>query len=454
MPVYYEAQEKQYEFHNATADEVLYGGSAGGGKSYSIIWDAVTFGLSHPKLNIAIFRKTYPELEKSIILEALKVIPAHWYNYNKHEHRMYLKATGSILDFNYCQYDSDVYNFQSAQYDREYFDELTHFNKFVYVYLMSRCRTTKEGVKAQIKCASNPGNIGHEWVKKRFIEDAKPNAVTKRVDPETGAEYTTQFIPARLSDNKYLAESGDYENMLKRLPEEERRMLLEGDWTILKGQYFSEFRYDIHVVKPFTIPEYWTKIRCMDWGWTKPSAILWIAFDPEGNAYCYKELIATETTDQQLAKKIHDMSEGESIAYTMADPALWSTTQFERGESIAYRLANMGIPMIKGDNNRIAGWNLIHSYLEFTDKKPPKLKIFENCHYLIDTLPGLIRDENKPEDLDTRGEDHAADALRYGLMTKPMLSRKPLDKIPQNSVMYHIEKMKQSKRKVGYVGSL
>jgi len=454
MPVYYEAQEKQIEFHKATADEVLYGGSAGGGKSYSIIWDAVTFGLSHPKLNIAIFRKTFPELEKSIILEALKVIPSHWFHYNKHEHRMYLKATGSIIDFNYCQYDSDVYNFQSAQYDREYFDELTHFNRFVYIYLMSRCRTTKEGVKAQIKSASNPGNIGHEWVKKRFIEDVVPGEVTNKTDPESGATYTTQYIPAKLSDNKYLNDTGDYEAMLMRLPLEERRMLLEGDWTILKGQYFSEFRYDIHVEKPFQIPAYWTRIRCLDWGWTKPSAILWIAFSPEGIAHVYKELVVTETTDIQLSEKIHEMSKDETIAYTMADPSLWSTTQYERGESIAFRMANMGIPMIKGDNNRIAGWNLIHSYLSFTDAKPPKLKIFENCHYLIETLPGLIRDDNKPEDLNTQGEDHAADALRYGLMTKPMLSRKPVEDIPTNSVMYHIQQMEKNKRGKGFVGSL
>lgn len=454
MPIYYEAQDRQVQFHKATADEVLYGGSAGGGKSYSIIWDAVTFGLSHKNLNIAIFRKTYPELEKSIILEALKVIPAHWYNYNKHEHRMYLKATGSVIDFNYCQYDSDVYNFQSAQYDREYFDELTHFNRFVYVYLMSRCRTTKEGVKAQIKSASNPGNIGHEWVKKRFIEDAIPNQVMERKDPETGASYTTQFIPAKLSDNKYLAESGDYEAMLKRLPLEERRMLLEGDWTILKGQYFSEWRYDIHVEKPFEIPSFWTRIRCLDWGWTKPSAILWIAFSPEGIAHVYKELVVTETTDIQLSAKIMEMSKGEDIAYTMADPALWSTTQFERGESIAYRMMNQGIPMIKGDNNRIAGWNLIHSYLSYTDKKPPKLRVFENCHYLIETMPGLIRDQNKPEDLDTRGEDHAADALRYGLMTKPMLSKEKDKGVPQNSVQWWIDKMKKEKKSNSYVGSL
>ncbi len=419
-----------------------------------MIWDAVTFGLSYKNLNIAIFRKTYPELEKSIIQEALKVIPQHWFNYNKHEHRMYLKATNSTIDFNYCQYDSDVYNFQSAQYDREYFDELTHFNKFVYTYLMSRCRTTKEGLKAQVKCASNPGNIGHEWVKKRFIEDAIPGKVMERTDPETGAKFTTQFIPAKLSDNKYLNESGDYEAMLMRLPLEERRMLLEGDWTILKGQYFSEWRYDLHVIKPFQIPAFWTRIRCLDWGWTKPSAVLWIAFNPEGKAFVYKELVVTETTDSQLVERINEMSKDETIAYTMADPALWSTTQFERGESIAYRMANMGIPMIKGDNNRIAGWNLIHSYLYNDEKTAPKIKVFENCHYLIETLPGLIRDENRPEDLDTRGEDHAADALRYGLMTKPMLSRLPKQKAPQNSVQYWMDKMAKQKKKGVYVGQL
>ena len=322
------------------------------------------------------------------------------------------------------------------------------------MYLMSRCRTTKEGVDAQIKSASNPGNIGHEWVKKRFIEDCIPNEVTERTSDESGEKFTTQYIPAKLADNKYLHDKGEYERTLKKLPLEERRMLLDGDWSILKGQFFSEWRVDKHVVKPFEIPKWWTRIRGLDWGWSASTAILWIAFSPEGKAFVYKELVVTETIDEALVAKIEEMSKGEEVSYTMADPALWSTNQSERGESIAMRLSSLGVPLIKGDNNRVSGWNVIHSYLFHDDNTPPKLSIFENCHYLIKTLPGLIRDQNKPEDVDTRGEDHAADALRYALMTKPIVSKNaPARSVPDMSFEYWAKKIDSAKEEQGYVGT-
>ncbi len=457
----YIAQEKQKAFHFATADEVFYGGAAGGGKSYAIIWDAVSFCMENPQVTVAIFRRTYPELEKSIILEALRSIPQHWYRYNKKEHRMYF-SNGSIIEFNYCLYESDVYNFQSAQYERIYFDELTHFTKFIYLYLTSRCRTTKENIKPQIKSASNPGNIGHEWVKLRFIRDVLPNTLTERRDPESGAVYTTEFIPAKLSDNKYLAKNGDYAQMLKRLDRIERRMLLEGDWDILKGQFFAEWRYDIHVIEPINIPNWWTRIRGLDWGFKNPSAVIWIAFSPTGEAYVYREFVATELTDGQLSSKIKELSKtmvdnkliDEKIDYTMADPSLWSVNQYERGESVAMRMMAQGINMVKADNNRVSGWNVIHSYLGYDDTHKPKLKVFNTCNYLIETIPGLIHDEHNPEDLNTKGDDHGADALRYALMSKPYLPKHPTLRIPQLSFEYWMKKSADEKARKGYVGTL
>lgn len=239
----YVAQEKQIKFHFSTSDEVFYGGSAGGGKSYAIIWDAVYFCMTNDKVSVAIFRRTYPELEKSIILEALRSIPLSWYTYNKKEHRMYFKNE-SILEFNYCLYENDVYNFQSAQYDRLYFDELTHFSKTIYLYLTSRCRTTKPSIKPQIKSSSNPGNIGHQWVKERFISrknaDLIPNFEMLQTDDESGTKFTTTFIPAKVYDNKYIMENDPtYVDRLMKLDKDNRRMLLDGDWDILKGQFFQ-----------------------------------------------------------------------------------------------------------------------------------------------------------------------------------------------------------------------
>lgn len=456
----YEASAKQQLFHHATADEVFFGGAVGGGKSYAILWDAVFFCINHKKVTAAIFRRTYPELEKSIILEALRVIPASWYIYNKKEHRMYFTATDSILEFNYCQYDQDVYQFQSAQYARLYFDELTHFNKFQYIYLLSRLRHAvhegEEPLKLQAKSGSNPGNVGHEWVKNRFIKDVMPGVQAERTDPETGSTYTTIYIPSRLHDNQYLMQDDSYVKNLMKQDREDRKALLEGDWDILKGQYFEEWRYDKHVIDPIQIPEWWTHVRCMDWGYTKPAAVLWLAFSPEGTCYVYRELIVTKTSDTELAAKIKDLTGKQHIQFTVADPSIWSITQYERGESIAYRLIASGVDVLKGDNNRISGWNVIHSYLHYDEKEKiePKLKVFSTCTYLIETLPGLIHDDHNPEDLDTQGDDHAADALRYGLMTKPMVPKKPQITTPVGTIEYWIKKFKNERKDTGYVGTL
>lgn len=457
----YKAQEKQNLFHYSTADETLYGGAAGGGKSYAIIWDAVTFCLTNDKVSAAIFRRTYPELDKSVIPDALKYVPANLFTYNKSEHRFYFK-NGSFIEFNHCEFDEDVRKYQSAQYDRMYFDELTSFSEYIYKFLQSRCRTTNPNVRPQIKCASNPGNVGHVWVKRRFIDGAVPFKDTVRTEEETQHTYTTRFIPAKVYDNKYLMENDPgYVNRLKNLSPSERKMLLDGDWYAFDGQFFKEFTYSSHVIEPFEIPHHWTKIRCLDWGYTNPYVCLWIAFATEETAFCrkgdaivYKELQGKETTDANLAAAILNITaKNENISYTVADPSLWSINQSERGESIAMRLMYNGVPLVKGDNNRKAGASLVHQYLFHDPKVPAKLKIFETCTYLIKTLPTLIHSKKDPEDCDTKGDDHGYDALRYGLMTKPIFKKMADAKAPYDSFAYWMLRKQAARDKKQYAGN-
>lgn len=458
MPVYYKAQEKQELFHLSTADEVLYGGAAGGGKSYAIIWDAVMKAMQYKQARITIFRRKFPELEKSIILDFLENVPTSWYTYNKKDHRAIFKKTQAIIEFNHCQLESDVKTYQGAQYDFMYFDELTHFTQYIYSYLQSRCRSPK-GYPAQTKSATNPGGIGHHWVKSRFIDRGEPNELVQNEEElpnGTMHMYTTQFIPARVYDNFYLMENDPkYIARLQKIPNEgERKALLEGDWNSFDGQYFKEWSYDVHVCKPFKIPEDWQRIRTIDWGYTNPTACLWIAFSPQKKAFVYRELTLIESTIEETVTTIKNLSGNEVYSYTTADPSLWSTTQLERGESIAHRIMAMGIPLMRADNSRVAGWNVIHSYLDHDEEHEPRLQVFSNCLKLIETLPGLIHDSRKPEDVDSSGDDHHSDALRYGLMTRPISSYKVKARhIPEFSFEGIMNRKYEQRREKGYVGS-
>ncbi len=458
MATIYKAEEKQELFHLSQAEEVLYGGAAGGGKSFAIIWDAVMKAMQYKQARIAIFRRKFPELEKSIILDFLEYVPASWYEYNKKDHRATFHQTGSLIEFNHCQLESDVYNYQSAQYDFIFFDELTHFTEYIYTYLQSRCRSPK-GYPAQVKCASNPGNIGHHWVKTRFIDGYEPYTIeTHSEELPNGklSEYTTEYIPARVYDNKYIMEKDPkYISRLQKIPNEsERKALLDGDWDSFEGQFFKEWNYDQHTIKPFKIPPDWQKIRTVDWGYTAPTVCLWIAFSPAKVAFVYREMTITEATIEETVEMIKHLSGDETYSYTTADPSLWSTTQYERGESIAHRITYMGVPLMKADNNRIAGWNVIHSYMDFDEKTDARLKIFTNCLQTIKTIPGLIHDSRKPEDLDSDGDDHHADALRYGLMTRPLSFYKPkVQHIPQFSFEAMMKQKEDRNKQRGYVGS-
>ena len=402
--------EKQEQFINSKAFETLYGGSAGGGKSFAQLIDALLYACKYPKSKQIIFRRTFRQLEMSIIRTARSLYPREIATYNESKH-MYTFKNGSVIDFGYCDSESDVYQYQSAEYDVIRFDELTHFTEFMYVYLISRCRGANPFPKA-IKSSTNPGGVGHNFVRKRFVDLGAPNTVYE-IKNDSGRSTTRMFIPARVYDNKFLMESdGDYVARLETLPEKERKALLEGCWDIFDGIYFTEFDREIHTCDPFPIPKEWKVYRSMDYG-LDCFAMLWIAVDDIGNAYVFREFAESDMTISDAASKANELTD-EMIYDTLAPPDLWGRSQ-ETGKSKAILFDEAGLRLNKSNNDREAGWLAIRELLKPNKDGFARLKIFRSCTRLISDITQLQHDKKKPTDVATEPHDitHVPDALRY-----------------------------------------
>ena len=402
-----EVTKKQREFMLATADEILFGGAAGGGKSHGQILDALLFALKYPKSKQLILRRTFSELEKSLIRTALSIYPARLRKYNTSTHTMKI-ANGSIIDFGYCAKENDVYQYQSAEYDVIRFDELTHFTEFQYTYLISRVRGANDFPK-QVKSSTNPGGVGHTWVKERFIDVAEP----KKVYTDKNGN-TRIFIPSKVEENNFLMKfDPGYKRRLENLDENQKKALLYGDWNIFEGQYFTEFDVNTHVIDPFVIPDGWRRYRTIDYGLDR-FVCLWIAVDPERNAYVYREYAVSDMMISDAATKMRSMTDEREFIYaTLAPPDMWSRSQ-ETGKSKAVIFRENGVDFTKTSNDREAGWLSVKELLKKNDEGKPRIYFFRNCTEIIKCLPMLQIDKKRPTDTMNEPHEitHAPDALR------------------------------------------
>ncbi len=400
--------KKQRLFLEATQTEVLFGGAAGGGKSYGQVIDALLFALRYPGSKQLILRRTFAELDKSIIRTVLAMYPREIFAFNSSAHVSRFK-NGSIIDFGYVATSKDVYQYQSTAYDVIRFDELTHFTEDQYVYLISRVRGANNFPK-QIKSSTNPGGVGHSWVKARFVDPAPPN--TEFVGSDGISRI---FIPSLLSDNKPLNDSDpNYRKRLEALPEKEKKALLYGDWNIFDGQYFGEFSRDIHVCDPFPIPKEWRRWRAFDYGLDR-LACLWVAMDSMRKVYVYREYCESNLPISEAARGMLGMTtEDEEIYATLAPPDMWSRSQ-ETGRDKAQIFYESGLTLTKSSNDREAGWLAIKELLRVDANGESRLQIFSNCTELIKCLPALQIDAKRPTDCATEPHyiTHAPDALRY-----------------------------------------
>ena len=400
--------KKQRAFIEAKPFEVLYGGAAGGGKSYGQVIDALLYAVKYPGSKQLILRRTFAELDKSIIRTVLGLYPRELFSYNSSMHTGKFR-NGSILDFGYCANENDVYQYQSAEYDVIRFDELTHFTEEQYKYLVTRIRGANKFPR-HIKSSTNPGGVGHTWVKKRFIDPAPPGTAFKGED---GLERI--FIPAKLKENTALMKNDpSYEKNLLAQPEHIRRALLDGDWNITEGQYFTEFKTELHVCRPFEIPSEWRRYRAIDYG-LDGLACLWVAVSSTGECYVYRELLEKNVAISPAAAMINEYTnEDEEIYVTLAPPDLWGRSQ-ESGKTKALLFSEAGLTLVKSSNDREAGWLCVKELLLKSEGGYVRLHIFDNCRNLIEHLPSLIIDPKRPTDCLTEPHEitHIPDALRY-----------------------------------------
>lgn len=406
---------RQRDFIDAQADEVLFGGAAGGGKSYGQLIDALLYALRYPGSRQLILRRTLPELEKSLIRTAQGLYPRELYRYSASGHTGQF-TNGSLIDFGYCDQERDVYRYQSAEYDVIRFDELTHFTESMYLYLLSRLRGANPFPKA-VKSATNPGGVGHQWVKSRFIDIGPPDVV----HPLSGGSRL--FLPSRVQDNGFLTRADpEYVRRLQNLPEREKKALLYGDWDLFEGQYFSMWVRSVHVVKPFAVPGHWRRYFTMDYG-RDMLAGLWVAVDENGRAVVYREVYRPGLLAGEAAELVRALS-AERISAWYAPPDLWNRHS-DTGRSTADIFAEKGIGLTRAQNDRVQGWYDLAEWLRpFDDeqgRRTAALRVFDCCPNLIRTLPALRYDARNPNDTAREPHEltHAPDAIRYFVAGRP-----------------------------------
>ena len=407
----------QTDFLAAPERDVLYGGAAGGGKSYAMLIDPLRF--AHRSAHRAlILRRSMPEL-RELIDKSRELYPRAFPGCKyKEVEKLWSFPSGAKVEFGFLERDADVYRYQGQAYSWIGFDEITHLpTEFGWNYLASRLRTTDPEIETYMRCTANPGGVGATWVKKRYIDPHPPNETFTGTD-----RLSRKFIPARLEDNPYLAYDGRYEEMLKALPPTQRKQLLEGNWDVNEGAAFTEFDLDVHVITPFAIPISWDRVKGIDYGYASESACIWATVDPtDGTLIVYRELYRKGLTGVDLGAIITQMElEDPYSVQGVLDTAAWAKTG-TTGPTVGESLVRAGHKLRPADKNRIQGKIQIHEYLKVQQSGRPRLQILNTCPNLIRELQSIPLDKINPEDVNTHAPDHAYDALRYLIMSRPRM---------------------------------
>lgn len=384
--------------------------------------------INYAGIRILMVRCHYNELEENLIRPILKWLPQEIYSYNGTNHLLTF-SNGSEIKFGHYDGDNAENEYQGQQYDVIFIDEATQLSERAFQFLGGVVRGNDVTMPHRMYLTCNPGGVGHRWVKRLFIDKQyrnDPNDPERNEDPK---DYT--FIKATVEDNKFLLEASPmYLKSLANLPEDLRKAHRYGDWDALGGNYFKEFTPDIHTMKPFKVPEHWTRYRSFDYG-LDMFACFWWAVDEDGRSWCYREyehsgLIVADASQQMLDNTLPS----EKINITYAPPDMWSR-QKDTGKSMAELFMLNGVPIVKSDNNRVQGHMMMKdmmSPIPLTDPfvkslfpegkapdKLPALMFFDNLKSVISDIRDIQADDENPNDCAKKPHDitHTVDGCRY-----------------------------------------
>ncbi len=440
---YYQPFRRQSEFHESRAKYRLFGGAAGPGKTKALLWEAILQANEIAGCDTLLLRRTYPELESSLLAYFRRDVPRKLYRgYNESKH-VVTWNNGSTTRFGYCRNENDVYQYQGVEFLFIGLDELTHFTMKQWQFLTSRNRCPVPKSYCNMAGATNPGNIGHAWVKALWVDHVPP-AGFERADLYDARDY--DFIRARLDDNPIYVNDSEYRRTLEALPEHLRRAFLDGDWNVFAGQYFDVFDYGRHTARPeeARLEPWWPRWISVDWGFHHPSAAYWHCAVPQSvnrdswpvpagreNApgirhespvtshrsriVTYREFVQNGLSPRMLAQAIAERSGREPISEVFLSPDAFAhrTSEASIAEQLGEVLVANGLPRPSpADDDRIGGWQLMYQLLE-----SDAWVITDNCAKLIETLPQLVRDDRRMEDIRKVDGDDSADAARYGLVS-------------------------------------
>lgn len=416
-----EPNERQKEFLKAKEQYVAYGGARGGGKSWALQTKIKLLASHYAGIRILLMRRTFPELRENHIIPLqtqLRGLAKY-----KEVDKAFTFINGSRLVFGYCATDGDVDQYQGQEYDVICIDEATQFTEYQFSTLQACVRGDNPNFPKRMYLTCNPGGVGHAWVKRLFIDKEYKKS-------ERAEDY--RFIPARVYDNKVLLDSSPgYVRMLENLPDNIREAWLNGNWDVFSGQYFNMWNRDIHVIRPFQIPTWWTQFACMDYGRDMFAAYI-VVTDLEGRAYVVNEIHEPDLIISDAAKRFKErFGTGMSVIY--APPDMWHKRS-DTGRSVAEIFAEHGLYLYKANNNRVQGWydmaEWLQPYEDSEGKLQANLRIFENCRNLVRCLPLLQFDDKIPNDVSKEPHDitHAPDAIRYFIAGRPYPSSEPIKK--------------------------